>query len=244
MTTPQVVGPLRAHVHRRAIEREDAALHGGIHPTTGLRRVGGRHPRGGQGLLQRLGRHALHHPLAHARRLEGARGRVPLVVGIERRPAYRPAPHRLGAQRHRAQHEQRAPVVADDVDGPGLARQLAEQPVHVGFLGRVEALGRRAAESRQRQRDDVLPGETREESGPDAVRVGDSVDENGGHPGRHPRDARPASQARALRAGGVFGVVEIDGVVLRGRSRSLRARGPAATPPPRRDRSASGRPWC
>src|SRR5512144_29439 len=40
----EIAGPLAAHVHRRPIEGEDAALHGGIDARRGLRRIGRGHP--------------------------------------------------------------------------------------------------------------------------------------------------------------------------------------------------------
>src|SRR3546814_18892776 len=54
----------------------------------------------------------------------------------------RPAPDQVGAQHRDALRDERAPIVADDVDRAMLSRErlrLAHRPVGISLLGRGEA---------------------------------------------------------------------------------------------------------
>src|SRR6266436_4738920 len=85
----------------------------------------------------------------------------------------------------------RAPVVADEIDGRADALDLAREPVDVRLLARGEARRQGASEARQRRRDDVGAPETGAERRPEAVRVGDTVDEEGRHERPYHEDQRP-----------------------------------------------------
>ena len=93
--------------------------------------------------------------------------------------------------------------MADEVDRLADALELADEPVDVRLLGRGEARRDRAAEARQRGRDDVAAREVGPELVPEAMRVGDAVDENDRHTagvreGRSPhrRDLQLTSRTR------------------------------------------------
>ena len=71
--------------------------------------------------------------------------------------------------------------MADEVDGLTDARDLVDQPVDVGLLGGVEAGRERRAEAGQRRREDVAPRRGAPQLVPQAMGVGNAVDQEGGH---------------------------------------------------------------
>src|SRR5437764_1206034 len=74
-----------------------------------------------------------------------------------------PRPDEVGPEGDRALHEERAPVVADQVDGLAHALDLRDEPVDVVLLGRLEARRQGDAEAGQARRHDVATREMRAE---------------------------------------------------------------------------------
>src|SRR5262249_40488707 len=106
---------------------------------------------------------------------------VPDVLAIDGAVAARPGADEIRSERDDALHEQRAPVVADEVDGLADALDLRRQPVDVRFLGGVEADRNRTAEAGQRGREHVASREVRAQLVPEPVGIGHAVHENRGH---------------------------------------------------------------
>src|SRR5207249_10944439 len=109
---------------------------------------------------------------------------VPHVLAVDGAVAAGPGADQVGPQRHHTLHEEGAPVVADEVDDLARALDLVDQPVDVGFLRRLEAGRRGDAEAGKGRCQHVAARQTRPQLVPEAVRVRDAVDEEGGHPGR------------------------------------------------------------
>src|SRR6266566_2790258 len=178
--------PLGADANRGAVEPEDGVLHGRVDVLRRLARRLGWHAGGGEPLRHRVGRERLHDLLAEAGRLPLLRDVVPDVLGVGRAVAARPGADEVGPERDQPLHQERAPVVADEIDGRADALDLAREPVDVRLLARGEARRQGASEARQRRRDDVGAPETGADRRPETVRVGDTVDEEGRHDGDHP----------------------------------------------------------
>ena len=92
----------------------------------------------GERVDERVADHRFHDLLAHLGRLPHLREVVPHVVAVDGARARGPRADEIGAQRHDALHEQRAPVVTDEVDRFADRLDLRDQPVDVRVLGRVE----------------------------------------------------------------------------------------------------------
>ena len=67
--------------------------------------------------------------LADARSLPLLGEVVPDVLAVDRAVATHPRPHQVGSQRDRALHQERAPVVADEVDRLTDTLELADEPL-------------------------------------------------------------------------------------------------------------------
>src|SRR6185295_9105339 len=80
--------------------------------------------------------------------------------------------------------------MADEVDGLPDLLELADEPLDVGLLRRRPSGRRRHAEAGEVGRDHVGPREVRAHFAPEAMRVEDAMDENGGHAERLYRRGR------------------------------------------------------
>jgi len=80
-------------------------------------------------------------------------------------------------------HEERAPVVTDEVDRCSDAFDLADEPLDVDFLRRLEAGRRGHPEATKARCQHVAAREMRTELVREAVRVRDALHEDGGHQG-------------------------------------------------------------
>src|SRR4029077_675280 len=108
-----------------------------------------------------------------------------------------PCPDEIGTDRDDALHEERPPVVTDEVDGRAYARDFADEPVDVRLLRRDEARWPRRVEAGQGDRDHVAAREVGAHPVPEPVRVGDPVDEDGWHGGFSIGPDRPLLRGRA-----------------------------------------------
>jgi hypothetical protein len=144
-------------------------------------RVLRRDARSRQPFRERLGRHHRHHCLAHAGRLPLLREIVPDVLAIDGTVSARPGADEIGPHRHDALNEQRSPVVTHQIDGLADALELSDEPLDVRFFRRREARRHGATKAGKRRRQDVAAREEASELVPEAVRVGDAVDEYDGH---------------------------------------------------------------
>ena len=130
-----------------------------------------------------VGQLLLHVPLALARRLPDLGQRVPGVVDVDRGAAAGDAGEQVGADRGDALDQQRAPVVADQVDAAAEPLQLLDDPIDVGLLGAGEAVGGGRGEAGQVGGDDLalVGAELLDHAAPESRGVGVSVHEECGH---------------------------------------------------------------
>ena len=109
---------------------------------------------------------------------------MPLEVHVaESGGVAHPRPHEIWTDTDEPHGQSATPVVSDEVDRAlRLKRlELADEPLDVFLLGRTEALRPRAAEAGQLWGDDVRSRQMGAQRLPDGRRLGDTVNENGGH---------------------------------------------------------------
>src|SRR5262245_49985175 len=178
-----VVLPLRAHVHRRAVETKNAVLHDVVDVLGDGACVLGRYAARREAFRERVRRHHRHDGLADARRLPLLGQIVPDVLAVDGAVAAGPGADELGPQRDHPLHEERSPVVTHQVDRLTDALDLRRQPVDVRLLGGSEAGWHRTPEPRELRREDVASREVGAQLVPEPVGVGDAVHEDCGHAG-------------------------------------------------------------
>src|SRR5262245_24445882 len=178
-----VVLPLRAHVHRRAVETKNAVLHHVVDVLGDDARVLRRDAARREAFRERVRRHHRHDGLADARRLPLLGQIVPDVLAVDGAVAAGPGADELGPQRDHPLHEERSPVVTHQVDRLTDALDLRRQPVDVRLLGGSEAGWHRTPEPRELRREDVASREVGAQLVPEPVGVGDAVHEDCGHAG-------------------------------------------------------------
>ena len=120
-------------------------------------------------------------PLLAGGRLPDLGEVVPHVLRVEQPgDVAHPRADQVGPGRCDAEDETTAPVVTDEVDRFADRLQLADEPVDVLLLRRLEAVGSRHAEARQLQGDDIVAVEVLTERIPHRRCLRIAVDENSG----------------------------------------------------------------